>query len=740
MIPPLLPVPDGLAKPTDELCKTCTSLRFTPRLFAVLPGDNDDESSDYSQRFGLVRDVKTKSSHCPLCRLVLLSLGPEVPDEKDGELIKVTFSWKTTGLRKAHSRKDQDRIPTIREIVPFVETQGGGFVDYPTPILFPRIRILANDVPTPHKSLCARLIKDQIDFAMVRNWIHICETRHTRCAGMHPDLGRNIITDLVAEIPSLRMIDVIDNCVIPAPHNCKYVALSYVWGKIDPLTILRSLKINTAELEIPGALAQAIHYDRIPLTIRDAMTVVKEIGMRYLWVDSLCIVQDDFGPGGSKMQAIAKMGLVYGAAALTIMAVMGDATTGLPGVRPGARRSQPIEEIKPGLRLAFMQMYQSSLAESVYDTRGWTFQEDRFSRRRLLFVSEQAVYSCPMTSQCREDEVIEVEHAISEGPDIYTKEDDISEVEAIITEYSGRSLTNISDIYDAIAAFLVIFQRVLGANLCHGIPEVFFDWFLLWESLALQTRRSGVTPSWSWSGWDGQSNSRIWSWYFNSVVKTREAQKKRTWVVWYHRKAHDSEECVRVGSIAASSAGDSSSPGRIRDRFSFDCSQTLPTPRKLIDAPIYIADAHNPNPGSGFLQFWTVSVLFDLDKVVTRSEENVESTHKRIGPEYGQARANICGRDGRELGNILLHPDWLNAKVPGRHEFVVLCEIRADPRIKLDYDEEIDKEPGWKYKIMLIEWRGEGQWAERVGLGVIEKEDLEYALGEGPVWKEIVLG
>ncbi len=338
----------------------------------VLPGDGDDEAGDYLQKFGLVRDVKTNSSYCPLCRLVLLSLGPEVPDEKNGVPLEVSFSWTTTGLRRPHSRKDRDRISTIREIVPSVELQGGGFVDYPTPILFPRIGILANDAPTPHKSLCSRFIKDQIDFTMVQNWISICKTRHIKCAGSHPDLGQGTITDLVAEIPSLRMIDVIDSCVIPAPHNCNYVALSYVWGKVDPLTILRSLKSNTAELEIPGALAQSIHYSKIPLTIRDAMIVVKEIGMRYLWVDSLCIVQDDFGPGGSKMQAIAKMGLVYGAAALTIMAVMGDATTGLSGVHPGAKRSQPIEEIKPGLRLAFMQMYQSSLAESVYETRGWT--------------------------------------------------------------------------------------------------------------------------------------------------------------------------------------------------------------------------------------------------------------------------------------------------------------------------------------------------------------------------------
>ena len=72
------------------------------------------------------------------------------------------------------------------------------------------------------------------------------------------------------------------------------------------------------------------------------------------------------------MQAIAKMGLVYGAATLTIVAYTDGATTGLPGVRFGAKRSQPIEEIAPGFRLAFKPMYQYAMEESIYNTRGWT--------------------------------------------------------------------------------------------------------------------------------------------------------------------------------------------------------------------------------------------------------------------------------------------------------------------------------------------------------------------------------
>ena len=102
-----------------------------------------------------------------------------------------------------------------------------------------------------------------------------------------------------------------------------------------------------------------------------------------------------------------------------------------------------------------------------------------------------------------------------------------------------------------------------------------------------------------------------------------------------------------------------------------------------------------------------------------------------------EAGSGIFGRNGCKLGFIMVDPDWFAVNVPGCHEFIVLCEGRTE-RTENRGDE--DKEPGWKYRVMLIDWRGGGQWAERVAIGAIEKEDLEKSLGTGPVWREIILG
>ncbi|KDR77666.1 hypothetical protein GALMADRAFT_119775 [Galerina marginata CBS 339.88] len=208
---------------------------------------------------------------------------------------------------------------------------------------------------------------------MVRNWLSMCGDAH----GYECDISTMVgggVDDPATEIPSFRIIDVVDNCLTLAPENCKYVALSYVWGPIDPKTIMRTLKANLSDLQKSGGLLMPKYYEKMPQTVRDAMEVVRRLELRYLWVDSLCIIQNEDEEGGSKLGAISKMDLVYGAAFLMIMVASGkDARAGIPGLYPGTLgETQPIEEIGPDFRLAYKQTFQDYLTEEIYFTRGWT--------------------------------------------------------------------------------------------------------------------------------------------------------------------------------------------------------------------------------------------------------------------------------------------------------------------------------------------------------------------------------
>lgn len=84
-----------------------------------------------------------------------------------------------------------------------------------------------------------------------------------------------------------------------------YITLSYTWGQTPALMTLRE---NLAEMQQPGRLRVLSEGKHMPDTIRCAIAVTRSLGQRYLWVDSLCIVQDD---EACKKRALPKMHLIY---------------------------------------------------------------------------------------------------------------------------------------------------------------------------------------------------------------------------------------------------------------------------------------------------------------------------------------------------------------------------------------------------------------------------------------------
>ena len=102
----------------------------------------------------------------------------------------------------------------------------------------------------------------------------------------------------------------------------------------------------------------------IPRIISDAIQLVKDVGQRYLWVDSLCIVQDD---DDDKQQQLPSMVSIYSNAELVVVAAAGsDANTGIPGIQGSKRRiSQRIERISGTQFIASQPSIQQVLKGSV---------------------------------------------------------------------------------------------------------------------------------------------------------------------------------------------------------------------------------------------------------------------------------------------------------------------------------------------------------------------------------------
>ncbi|KAF2087690.1 HET-domain-containing protein, partial [Saccharata proteae CBS 121410] len=230
-------------------------------------------------------------------------------------------------------------------------------------------------------SVGGRRVEDVVDFSLLRSWLTICESRHGNacCPTAQPDDQH--------PGPST-VIDCQDMCLRKNTPRNRYIALSYVWGAAK---VFRHIKESSDYLHQPGSLQNL----EIPATIQDAIALVSGLGERYLWVDSLCIVQDDFA---TQAAAISSMDSIYADALFTIIAAHGDsANAGLPGVRKGSRvHLQQRITTSQGDILSTIDSgsLRSGISRSTWNTRAWTYQERVFSKRTLIFMKGQAYWQC----------------------------------------------------------------------------------------------------------------------------------------------------------------------------------------------------------------------------------------------------------------------------------------------------------------------------------------------------------
>ncbi|KAJ8584837.1 HET-domain-containing protein [Rhizopogon salebrosus TDB-379] len=171
------------------------------------------------------------------------------------------------------------------------------------------------------KQFHGRRVGQTVDFGLFKSWIHNCENKHgDRCEMVWWRNPGEVLPNTV------RVVDVIRMAIIPAPPSCRYVTLSYVWG--GPGEGYWTTQANIKQRSVPGGL----NVSTLPGTISDS------IQLRYLWIDALCIVQDDYK---DKAVQIGLMEFFYTSA-----------RDPLPGILPGTRDpKQHIAKIQ-GLHLA----------------------------------------------------------------------------------------------------------------------------------------------------------------------------------------------------------------------------------------------------------------------------------------------------------------------------------------------------------------------------------------------------
>ncbi|CAN9310981.1 unnamed protein product [Alternaria alternata] len=348
-----------------------------------------------------------------------------------------------------------------------------------------------------------------LSYANIKKWLHICSTEHPGCHGNSKRRAPTRLLDL--EIGNTKSVRLVAGSTI---GQAPYVALSYCWGTVPQLMLLP---------ERCSEFQTQISFESLSKVAQDATVVCRNMSVRYLWIDALCIIQ---GPDGDFQQEAARMEDVYANALFTITAAACTDTT-----QPFLLRRNPLSWIDCQIFDNESGEYSSYIEGNTYcdrddnvpgvfalDSRGWCFQEQFLSPRSLYFGTKGVHWECRESLVCEHLPDMTVQH-FEDGPNpsrkkLYTKLaslDDLSDPATnyklretwgeIIQQYSETRLTHRSDKLVALAGIASIIESKFDMRSSFGLwLEMIIDELLWFRCLDKDAKvvRLDIAPTWSW--------------------------------------------------------------------------------------------------------------------------------------------------------------------------------------------------------------------------------------------------
>ena len=357
----------------------------------------------------------------------------------------------------------------------------------------------------------------------IKAWLDICSSSHPACSradSQAPPLPTRVLA--VGTKGSSKCHLVSGN-----KKNGHYATLSHSWG--DP----RNRPLSTTDQTI-SCRQRGIEDKALPKTFRDAVQVCRELGIEYIWIDSLCIIQEQETQEDWAKEA-PTMGQVYGNSMLTISAAAAaDSTQGCFKERLGLIL-WPCPIVLFG-HFCYLYRYPMNREEicgnpgdgewdasNVLTQRAWVLQEQILSLRTITFSKNLLIWRCPSLST-NEKYPLGIPHA----PDISV--DSHRFLQCIVNgitssmptkpmsgsyncwyntveEFTYRKLTYEEDRLPAIAGIAERFGRAVNDSYHSGLWRHDMIRGLLWRKWGIDstcTSKSGRIPSWSWASIKGR--------------------------------------------------------------------------------------------------------------------------------------------------------------------------------------------------------------------------------------------
>ncbi|KIN08923.1 hypothetical protein OIDMADRAFT_153536 [Oidiodendron maius Zn] len=339
-----------------------------------------------------------------------------------------------------------------------------------------------------------------IEKNVIRQWKRGCDRRNNKDCQMCPAASRLILTRPCWLIDTWRL------CLTTGAVNAPYVALSYVWGE-EPF-------FKTTRNDLP-------------------------------WHSQ-----------------IQNMASIFANATVTIIAMQGaNANYGLRGLRGISKPRNLVQDIFTlGEGSSITTTQQQNEDQNPWSQRGWTFQEQIFSRRQLVFSADRVQWKCacgnfledlmpPPASEVVSQSTQSRDHVFS------TSIPNFNRYAELVRQYNDRQFTFPEDALAAFSGITTALSHTFYGGFICGLPALFLDMALVWQPDAKCQRRvpskpSNPTklglPSWSWVGWKGKIDHN-WSLgcRFEYMVSSRHESLSvpRTipLVQWYSRSWENME-------------------------------------------------------------------------------------------------------------------------------------------------------------------------------------------------------
>jgi hypothetical protein len=323
-----------------HLCDYCAKVPLDDDSLGRANGDDVE-----NLRYNLGSWNRINASQCPLCRIVKLTCYEDYRTRTSQHVsVPKEDIWLLWGNTLGPGARGAFKIVGLQPRICFARM--------PT-------------TPKPQRDRCflRPVVQSNLEVSQITLWLLACETTHSEDCALSPAA----FSEAFPGLDKIRLIDVEQGCLVEFKDHCPYIALSYVWGTVSGFRLTTS---NRSKLSVPGGVTDA--WDMLPRTIVDAITLCRKLNCRYLWVDALCLVQND---ARELEQGINVMDQIYERSRLTIVAACGhDANAGLPGVRDGSRKDTVIAtQVIPGTHLGLYLGLDRLLDRSVYYSRAWTW-------------------------------------------------------------------------------------------------------------------------------------------------------------------------------------------------------------------------------------------------------------------------------------------------------------------------------------------------------------------------------